>query len=274
MWQSVAIGGDDDDSVGSSAPCSWGGAGAGAGRWHAATMAQETKIIAARRITHSRHEPVPKVPRFEGSFFIRTADPERRIRHNTLSFPFPRMAVTATLHRFKIELADIDRNVYETLDLRVARHPSEDVERLVIRVLARAIEHEPDLEFGRGLSTVEDPALWTQKPTGEITTWIDVGIPSADRLHRASKRANRVVVFTHKPPAALRKAWSSRAVHKADAIEVVELDAKLVESLARQAERTVQWYLTLQDGVVTIAMDDESESGSVTRRTLADFLES
>ncbi|MBL4686632.1 MAG: YaeQ family protein, partial [Nannocystaceae bacterium] len=89
------------------------------------------------------------------------------------------MALTATVHRFEIELADIDRGVYESLDLRVARHPSEDEARVVVRVLARAIAHEDGLEFGRGLSTVEDPALWTRTPTGEVATWIDVGLPSA-----------------------------------------------------------------------------------------------
>lgn len=182
------------------------------------------------------------------------------------------MANTATLHRFQIELADIDRGVYETLDLRVARHPSEDAERLVVRVLARAIVHEEGLEFGRGLSTVEDPALWTQTPTGEVTAWIDVGMPSADRLHRASKRARRVQVLTHKSPTALRKAWSSRAIHRADEIEIVELDASLVQILAQRVERTMQWYLTLQDGLMTVASGDESETGSLTRRSLAEFI--
>ncbi len=213
-----------------------------------------------------RDDPAP------GGFSCQAPSPTAGRSDATLA-PRP-MAVTATLHRFKIELADIDRSVYETLDLRVARHPSEDVERLVVRVLARAIEHEGGLEFGRGLSTVEDPALWTQTQTGEVTTWIDVGVPSADRLHRASKRAKRVVVLTHKSRSALHKAWSSRPVHRAEAIEVVEIEAALVQSLARQADRTVHWYLTMQDGIVTVASGDESESGSLTRQSLADFLAS
>lgn len=182
------------------------------------------------------------------------------------------MAVTATVHRFELELSDIDRGVYESLDLRTARHPSEDEARLIVRVLARVIAHEPGLEFGRGLANVEDPALWARTPTGEIATWIDVGIPSADRLHRAAKRADRVLVFTHKLETALRKAWTSRVIHRADAIEVVRVPTEFVQSLADNLQRSVQWYVTLQDGVVSVAQGELNVQGTLTRTSLADFV--
>lgn len=183
------------------------------------------------------------------------------------------MALSSTLYRFQIELADIDRGVYESLDLRVPCHPSEDAERLVIRVLARAIAHEEGLEFGRGLSSAEDPALWTLTATGDVQTWIDVGVPGADRLHRASKRAEKVRIFTHKLEVALRKEWSSRAIHKAESIELNRLPATLIRELAAKLDRNMIWYLTLQEGGMSVADGDgESVEGAIERCSLAEFL--
>ena len=184
----------------------------------------------------------------------------------------PAMAISATLYRFQLELADIDRNVYESLDLRVPRHPSEDEERMVVRVLALAIAHEPRLEFGRGLSNVDDATIWRRSLTGEIETWVDIGMPSAERLHRASKRAGRVVVVTRKAESLLRKEWSSRSVHRAEAIELIRLDPTLVRDLAEALMRNVTWYITIQDGVVSVAEGERSWAGSLERGTLAAFL--
>lgn len=182
------------------------------------------------------------------------------------------MALTSTLYRFQLELSDIDRGIYESLDLRVACHPSEDAERMVVRVLARAIAHQEGLEFGRGLSIAEDPGLWTRSPQGDVGLWIDIGMPTAERLHRASKRAQRVVVFTHKADAALRKEWSTRAIHKADEIELVQVPAALVTELAATLDRNMQWYITLQDGSISVASGDSSSSAPLVRQSLAAFL--
>ncbi len=182
------------------------------------------------------------------------------------------MALTATLHRFRIELSDIDRGVYESLDLRVARHPSEDEARVVIRVLAHAIAFEAGLGFGKGLSTVDEPALWAKSDTGEIATWIDVGVPAADRLHRASKRARRVLVFTHKQEAALRQAWSGQDIHGADRIELVRLDPAQVSALAEQLDRTVSWFVTIQDDLLSVAHGETSVDGPLERTSLSHFV--
>lgn len=184
----------------------------------------------------------------------------------------PAVSLTATLYRFQIELSDIDRGLYESLDLRVACHPSEDAQRMVVRVLARAIAHEEGLDFGRGLSQAEDPALWNRSGHGDVALWIDVGMPTAERLHRASKRADRVMIFTDKAEAPLRKEWSTRAIHGADRIELVRLPAELVSELASQLDRNMQWYLTLQDGALSIADGDRSCSGAIERLTLDAFL--
>ncbi len=182
------------------------------------------------------------------------------------------MANTATIYRYQLELSDIDRGVYESMVLRVARHPSEDEERMVVRMLARAIAHEEGLEFGRGLSNVEDAALWTHAPTGEVATWIDVGLPAADRLHRANKHASKLLVFTHKSEASLRKEWSTRKIHRAETIQVYRLPPELVRDLAQDIARKMTWYVTIQGEVVSIADGERSVEGTVEQISLANLI--
>jgi uncharacterized protein YaeQ len=138
----------------------------------------------------------------------------------------------------------------------VAQHPSEDEERMVIRVLARVLAHEPNLEFGRGLSNPDEPAMWAYGLTGQVETWIDVGMPTAERLHKASKGCPKVMVFTHKPGPALAKEWSKRKVHRAEEIQVHRIPAEFIADLAQNVERRATWYVTIQDHAVTVQIDD------------------
>src|SRR5512140_1214150 len=114
------------------------------------------------------------------------------------------MALPATLRKFEIALADSDRGVYEQLDWRVAQHPSENERYLVARVLARALEHGDGLEFSKGgVSDDDEPALVQRDLRGDLVAWIEIGTPSADRLHKATKASPRVAVYTWKDPARL-----------------------------------------------------------------------
>src|SRR5476649_3084166 len=121
------------------------------------------------------------------------------------------MALTATIHNFDVELADGDRHVYESLALRVARHPSESEEYLVTRVLAYLLEYAEGIEFSRGVSDPDEPAISIRDLTGKIRTWIDIGSPDAARLHKAAKSGARVVVYTHKNPEQFLKQQIGRA---------------------------------------------------------------
>jgi len=182
------------------------------------------------------------------------------------------MAQPSTLYRFLLELSNIDQNVYTTLDLRVPCHPSEDAERLVIRVLARALAHEEGLVFGRGLSHAADATLWTKTLDGQIVQWIDVGCPSAERLHRASKAAQRVLVVTNKNDAMLRKEWSSRSIHNSKDIALIRLPDPLVQSLAASLQRTVQWYITVFEGGLQVSDGIDNWEGPLTYCTLPELL--
>jgi uncharacterized protein YaeQ len=178
------------------------------------------------------------------------------------------MALQATVYHLRIDLADVDRGVYEALDLRVARHPSESMPFMLTRVLAYALLYEEGIAFGKGLSTTEEPALWIKDLQGTVQTWIEVGTPSADRLHKASKATPRVVVFTHNDPRLLREEAATRAIHKAEQIEVYAVDPSFLEQLAALTDRNARWALLRNDHVLFVTIGDETVSAPVTRLSL------
>src|SRR5215216_4645254 len=102
------------------------------------------------------------------------------------------MALQATMHNVELAVSDVDRGVYEALDLRVAQHPSETMRYLVTRLFAYCLSYEDGIAFSKGgLSDTDEPPIAVRDPTGVFLAWIDVGAPSAERLHKASKAARR-----------------------------------------------------------------------------------
>ena len=104
--------------------------------------------------------------------------------------------------------------------------------------------------------STNDAGLWAHDITGQVTTWIDIGLPSADRLHRASKHCPRVLVFTHKPVDTLLKEWRSRKIHRSEKIEVHRLPAEFIGQVAGNLERRNSWYVTVHDHVLTVGSGD------------------
>ena len=111
------------------------------------------------------------------------------------------MAAGATIYNFTVNLADVDRSVYEELTLRVARHPSETDAYMLTRVLAYCLEHEEGIDFTSGIASVDEPAILVKDLTGRVLAWIEVGAPDASRLHFGSKLADRTTLYTHRDPA-------------------------------------------------------------------------
>src|SRR4051812_21996347 len=135
------------------------------------------------------------------------------------------MALTATMHHFEVTLSDVDRGVYETLDLRVAQHPSESTRWLLTRMLAYCLSYGEGIAFSKGgLSSTDEPPIAIRDPTGLLLWWIDIGAPSAERLHKASKAA-KVAVYTHDLPQ-LRRQTSGATIHKSECIDVWPLDPR------------------------------------------------
>ncbi|MFV0287306.1 MAG: YaeQ family protein [Demequina sp.] len=124
------------------------------------------------------------------------------------------MAAGATVHTFDVTLADMDRGVYEDLELRVARHPSETAAFLVTRVLAYCLEFREGLAFGAGIATTDEPAVVARDLTGAVTAWIEVGAPEADRLHHGSRLAEYTAVYTHRDPGKVLARWDGKRIHR------------------------------------------------------------
>src|SRR5712691_8653967 len=178
------------------------------------------------------------------------------------------MALTATIYTFEIELADSDRHVYESLALRVARHPSESEEYLVTRVLAYLLEFTEGIEFSRGVSDPEEPTIAVRDLTGAIKTWIEIGTPDAARLHKASKTAARVVVYTHKDPGQFLRRLAGERIHRVEALEVYAIDRGLIAALTARLERRVAFSLSVTDRELYVSIGTDTLTGAVTRLPL------
>lgn len=173
------------------------------------------------------------------------------------------MALTATIYNFDVELVDTDRHVYESLALTAARHPSESEEYLVARVIAYVLEFAEGIEFSRGVSSPDEPAIAIRDLTGAITSWIDVGTPDAERLHKASKLAPRVVVYTHKEPAQFVKQLAGKRIHNAEKLELYAIDRAFVSALVARLERRMAFSLSVHERELYVSIGPDQITGRV-----------
>jgi uncharacterized protein YaeQ len=181
------------------------------------------------------------------------------------------MALQATIYRWQVTLSDVDRQVYETLDLRLAQHPSESVRYLVTRTLAYALSYEEGIAFSKGgLSDADEPPVAVFDPTGVRTAWIDVGTPSAERLHKAAKATRRVAVFTHTDVAVLRKEAARRPIHRVEQIAVWHLAPALVDALGERLDRNATVELVRSDGALYATTGGATIEGTVERASLVE----
>jgi uncharacterized protein YaeQ len=173
------------------------------------------------------------------------------------------------MHTFAIRLEDADRGVREDLALRVARHPSESEESLVTRLLAYCLEYAEGIAFADGLAGRDEPAIAVRDLTGALVAWIDVGAPDATRLHRASKAAPRVAVYTHKDPDLLIRQWSKERIHRADQLELYSIDRALRDGLTARLQRRMVMTVAVEDRRIRVTHDGEVIEGPVVRHPLA-----
>ncbi len=176
------------------------------------------------------------------------------------------MALSATIYNLDISLADVDRNVYEELALRVACHPSESPEYLVTRVLAYCLEYTEGIAFGRGISEPDDPPIAVRDLTGTLKVWIEIGSPDAARLHKASKAAPRVAVYTHKDPRILLRQLAGERIHRADELEIYAFDRELIDGLVPLLDRRTRIALSVTDRQLYATVGDETVSGEAVRQ--------
>ena len=171
------------------------------------------------------------------------------------------MALPSTIYRVTIQLSHIDRERYETLQTTVARHPSETAERLVARLLAFALFHEPELAFTKGISAGDEPDLWLKGPDGRVLLWVEVGLPEPERLLKAGRHAERVALVACGRSLA---SWERMHLAKLEGMSnltVVALDQPFIDALAARLERVITWSVTVTEGVLYL------ESGGDTLET-------
>jgi uncharacterized protein YaeQ len=179
------------------------------------------------------------------------------------------MALGSTVHVFDVRLADADRGVYETLSLRLARHPSETAEFLVTRLLAYCLERDEGLAFSKGgLSDPDEPALSVRDLTGALQAWIEVGTPDAARLHRAAKAAPAVRVYPHRDAEPWLLRLAGERIHRAGNVAIRVLDRELVAALAARLERRMEFDLSVAEGSLYVSLGEDTLSGTVEDRPL------
>jgi len=174
------------------------------------------------------------------------------------------LALSATVYRFGVTLSDVDRGVYETLELRLARHPSESLRYFLSRTLAYCLSYEEGIAFSKGgLSDSDEPPVSIHDPTGILLAWIDVGSPSAERLHRASKAARRVALFTATDLVWLEREAASRKIHALQDIAVYLLEPAFLDAIEPHLEKNLNLELVRNDGKLYVTLPKALVEGSI-----------
>ncbi|MBB2975268.1 uncharacterized protein YaeQ [Microbacterium endophyticum] len=176
------------------------------------------------------------------------------------------MAIGATIHTFTVQLADVDRGVYDELTLRVARHPSETDAYMMTRVLAYCLELEEGIGFSEGVSSTEEPAVLVRDLTGALKVWIEVGAPDAARLHYGSKLADRTVVYTHRDPAKVAAPWAGKRIHDAGAITLRSFDVGFIDAAAALLERRNTMTLSITEAQLYLELNGATLSSGIHER--------
>lgn len=176
------------------------------------------------------------------------------------------MALQATPYKVELNLTDLDRGVYANTRFTVARHPSETEERLGARLIAYALWYSEALAFGRGLSDVDEPALWEKSLDDRVLHWIEVGQPDAERMTWCSRRAERFSLVAY----GNLRVWQTKVldgVRSLKNLSVVAIDPDALTGLTRDLPRSLQWGVMISDG--TLFVTDERGQHEVPLHWLA-----
>lgn len=173
------------------------------------------------------------------------------------------------LYHFQLDLSDVDQGIYETLDFRLYQHPSEIPAYLLTRALAYALSYAPGLEFsGEGLSDPEAPAMRSLGHHGSVDMWIEIGNPSAKKLHKATKTARQVIVYTYKNADVLMDDIKKNNVHRANEIEINALDMKFLVQLEGKLKSNNKWSVLIQQSHIDLGIEGTTVSTDIRKYKL------
>ncbi|MGY6554327.1 MAG: YaeQ family protein [Wenzhouxiangella sp.] len=165
------------------------------------------------------------------------------------------MAQGSTPYKIRLGLSDTDRGIFESVRMTVARHPSETEERLVARILAYGLWYDEALAFGRGLSEVDEPALWCKSPDEQIQHWIEVGRPGSERLTWCARRYPKVSLLAY----GSHRVWADKLLPLVAGLQnlhIAELPQAPLDQLAVDLPRTIDWGVMITDDVLYVSDAD------------------
>jgi uncharacterized protein YaeQ len=163
------------------------------------------------------------------------------------------MALPSKLFRFKIELSDLEKASYQSLDFRVAQHPSESLTYMLTRVLAYALSYEEGIEYSAGgLSDPDAPCIKSLSLDGNLKLWIEIGNPSARKIHKASKAAKKVKIFTYKDVQVLLNQLNSESIYLKEEVEIYSISSSFLDQLQGFIQKDNKWTLINVDGAIMV----------------------
>jgi uncharacterized protein YaeQ len=167
------------------------------------------------------------------------------------------MAQKATIYKVELSVSDMDRHYYETHNLTVAKHPSETDGRLMVRILAFALNAHEQLEFTRGISTDDEPDIWQKSLSGELELWVELGLPGEKVLRQSCGKANEVIVYCYGGSTA--EVWWDKiknSTTRFNNLQVTNFSKKDTSELEKLARRSMKLQVNIQRGDVMVSLDD------------------
>ena len=167
------------------------------------------------------------------------------------------MAQKATIYKVELSVSDMDRSYYETHNLTVAKHPSETDERLMLRIIAFALNAHEKLEFSKGISTDDEPDIWQKSLSGELELWVALGLPSEKIIRQSCGKANEVIIYCYGGRTA--EIWWEKiknSTARFNNLQVMSFAEKDTSELAKQASRSMKLHVSIQDGDMMVSIDE------------------
>lgn len=178
------------------------------------------------------------------------------------------MALSATIYTLTIELSDVDRSVYETVELRIAQQPSESAAYFFMRIIAYCLEYADGIELTQGVAAGDEPAIYIRDLTGHPLAWIDVGLPSAEHVHRGSKLADRSAIYTHRDVPQFLTQLRASKIHRADEIPIYTLNRGFVNEVSQWVERRSEMTLSITERELYVTVDGQSQNTAITEHRI------
>jgi uncharacterized protein YaeQ len=168
------------------------------------------------------------------------------------------MAQNATIYKVELSVSDMDRHYYETHKLTIAKHPSETDERLMVRIVAFALNAHEHLEMTKGLSTDDEPDIWQKSLSGQLDVWVALGLPSEKVVRQSCGKADKVVVYSYGgKPAEMWWDKIKNSTSRFDNLDVMNFVETDTVALAKLASRAMKLQVNIQDGDVMVSVDDQ-----------------